>query len=118
MTYQPINGWTKDKIIARIQEVFGEDKTRCVDEDGECVYRGSGNGQADRCAVGAFIPDGHPSLGEWNNYQTSPSDMDGDLSWMPLEPRPLAHLQRVHDLAEDGPVGPVLVKWIEENVMD
>lgn len=33
--------------------------TRCVNEAGNCVLR---NGKDNRCAVGYWIPDGHPSL--------------------------------------------------------
>lgn len=123
MKHQCINGWTKERMIQRIQEVFGEDLGRCYYQ-ASCRYRlkVKSAGKADRCAVGAFIPDDWEHLDVVVETNEGPHTMLSDFgadncTWMPMGPNALEAFQKVHDSSR-GPVGPILIKWIQENVED
>lgn len=118
MKYSTINGWTKEKMKAQIRAK--NNGTRCYDsEQDSCVYE-MPNGN--HCAVGCFIPQGHEGMtiigGSDNllyNYQSL-------TLLMPLKPRALRELQKVHDSCQDGKyardVRDVLCEWIDANVVD
>lgn len=114
--YRPINGWTKEKMIERIQQKnLGR---RSINKGSTiCLYRAE-NGNA--CAVGSFIPD--------DLYRKEMDEVGGAYSLvkyfpelvphMPLDGEPLLAMQSVHDATEDGDdPRPRLVNWINENVV-
>lgn len=97
-----INGWTRETVIARINEKF---KGKSVfPEEGagpeSCAYR---NGEGLSCIAGCFISD--------EDYDTffkgdAPACYEGESVWdlhpnivgkFPLEQRDMARWQRVHD---------------------
>jgi len=108
--YQPINGYTKQSMIERIQK---GNTGRQAYQEGTCRYlTESGN----KCVIGCFIPDGH----EGQNFVGSVDKLIAkypDLAdSMPLFFYFLGHLQLIHDRCGGDP-RPKLVEWINENVI-
>lgn len=117
MRYEPINGWTKQGIIDRIN-VRNNGKQSLLDNREEsCAYRGAGG---NCCAVGCFIPD-----------ELYDPKMEGDRVFsilrtfpalegcMPLPPMAMSKLQEIHDLdfgTQDDP-RIALVDWVNRNVL-
>jgi hypothetical protein len=54
--YKLINGWTKEKVMEQVKKYNNNTKAK---NKIACVYLAP-NGN--RCAIGCFIPDGHPAL--------------------------------------------------------
>lgn len=110
--YDPINGWTKEMILARIEEEFTGYSYRCGHG---CAYRSeSGN----KCAVGVFIPD----EAYQNAFDTSLLNVTALLNnwpslapYMPLETSAMVYLQDVHDSNEEN-TKELLLSWVENNV--
>ncbi len=50
-------GWTKTKVMNRIKKYNNGKPAK--NKDGICLYKANGG---NRCAIGCFIPDGHPAL--------------------------------------------------------
>jgi hypothetical protein len=120
--YECINGWTKEKMIAAIQEGV-KGKPSFVRTRNTCAYRGD---DGNKCAVGCFIPD--------SEYLEDMDTKEGGVRpllarhpqlerFMPLRLEALAALQAVHDSKYDYIGGrhedprPALIDWIEANVM-
>lgn len=55
--YKFSNGWTKQKVMEQIRKY--NDGTPAVGNCGNCLYE---DNKGNRCAIGCFIPDGHPGL--------------------------------------------------------
>lgn len=56
--YNPVNGWTKVKMIEQIKLKNNGKKSK-NELDGRCMYK-TPNGN--HCAIGCFIPDSHRAL--------------------------------------------------------
>jgi hypothetical protein len=107
--YQPINGWTKETILAKIESDF-----TVKSKNGEyCQLRGL-NGA--KCAVGIFIPDDlyAPDMEEQVVYELF--DTAGLRELMPLNARAMVAFQRIHDEAEDANVKADLINWVQQKV--
>jgi hypothetical protein len=114
MKYLPINGWTKERILAQIN-----DNLTCKSVDfrtGSCVYRDElGN----KCVVGLFIPDSDITS-KMNNIGGVKSLLlffPTLLPFMPLQTSALEKLQQVHD-HQVTDVKEKLLKWVEQNVKE
>jgi hypothetical protein len=96
------NGWTKERVMEQIRKYNNGTRSE-VSEDGEinCLYKAP-NGN--RCAIGCFIPDDHPSL-EWEGGVLHLKRIYPELmKLMPFdEPMALLAFQRSHDNS-DGDV--------------
>jgi hypothetical protein len=53
--FKLINGWTKETVLAQVKK-YNNGTKAIREETGHCAYK---TAQGNRCAVGAFIPDGH-----------------------------------------------------------
>jgi len=118
MKFQTINGWTKEKMKVAIRA--GNNGKRAFDpQEHVCRYL---TPDGNRCAVGCFLPDGHPgqsyegtTIGLLNEYPELKKKM-------PLSPEALRRLQKVHDShisARDAlDMRDVLCEWIDKNVED
>jgi hypothetical protein len=115
--FEAINGYTKESIIQKIESDF---KGRAGDINGYgCEYLTK---EGRKCAVGLFIPDGHPG-------QECGSDVSGLLDKfpdltdsMPLPILALDRLQYLHDhrLKGDQTIDrqkSILIDWVEANVL-
>ena len=112
--YRAINGWSKETMKLAI--MVGNNGTVALNIWGKCTYLSpSGN----RCAVGCFIPTGHPG-------QKDPGSVVGILSCfpdlvnqMPLDQEGLLAMQGTHDgYRGDSDVRDMLCAWIDANVID
>lgn len=96
--FKLINGWTKETVMAQIRNKNNGTIARNGDS---CAYQAfDGN----RCAVGCFIPDGHPAFADRRDLSAQKLlECYPDLaSVMPFESLALRHFQYAHDrLIED-----------------
>ena len=114
--YEPINGWTRQEIIQKIDQYVPKDG--CFDGR-DCVYQlqqpHEGLPEA-RCAVGACLPDG-----EWLKELASADELVDQYpelaGQIPLEVEGLLHMQKVHDEAVGlDDVKSKLIEWVETHV--
>ncbi len=116
MRFKLANGWTKSKVLAQVKKY--NNGTRAAKPCGGCMYlMPDGN----RCAVGAFIPDGHAALAS----ESGVKDLL-DFFWDLRELMPfsdgvaLSAFQRSHDLCGSGgrPEGviPSVTSFLEHDV--
>lgn len=90
-----INGWTKETVMAQVKK-YNNGKQSLDDRSEGCVYLGiNGN----RCAVGCFIPDGHPALQSDKGSSEIISEYPELEKLMPFELGDLRKFQYVHDRA-------------------
>lgn len=115
MKYQPINGWTKARIIEAIQ-------TKMLDHPStygnSCEYLAE---DGNRCAVGVFIPDKHKGQTYFGFVHDLLQTFPDLKEVVPLDLAALQTLQTIHDMAADvdrSDRRPKLIAWIEENVED
>lgn len=131
--FQCINGWTKEKMIAKVLAEFkgkAEEVGHGPYSVSRCAYK---TVDGKKCAVGMFIPEGHDA----QSYIGTVGDLlechEGLEKHMPLsfertfyyeadkeKKSPLQMFQNVHDKlpAYESMEGQraILIKWIEENV--
>lgn len=113
MKFQTINGWTKEGMKSAIRA--GNNGRPAKQEKMCCYLTPDGN----KCPVGCFIPDGHPSQGEVTNALFLIHEFPDLASIMPLPVLGLRQMQEVHDSHTDArDVRDVLCEWIDENVED
>ena len=123
--FKPINGWTKERILEVIKARTHDGPSICTKEK-YCVYKAiDGN----KCAVGLFIPEGHPGQ-TYEGTVKSLVHLHPDLrDFMPLDIRSLHELQRVHDTESpyhesdfqrpfDGNAKSAMIDWVEKYVRD
>lgn len=113
--FKTINGFTKAKMINVIKNRIKDEP--CVDQTGSCAYE---DGKGNHCAVGAFIPDKHEAMSSTRTVLSMLDTYPILKEYMPLSTDGLVKLQLVHDAcvhSGEMPV-PLLIKWIEENVID
>jgi len=122
--FYPINGWTKARIIQTLQERMGAKKAK--DHNGRCAYLTS---EGTRCAVGAFIPDGHPGQSYQGMVCESSSFDDSEDTLLstypdlqlivPLKDEALYTLQGMHDDVRDSAdARPACIEWVQMNVAE
>lgn len=122
--YAPINSWTKQQIIDKINSDFKGRSYRPTNKrdlncaEDVCLYRGD-NGR--KCIVGVFIPDR-----EYSNSMESSGGVKGLLdeyplltNMMPLSIEVLSVLQSMHDSSRDisdEELKNNLISWVERHV--
>jgi len=109
--YECINGYTKESMINKIYE--GNNGERAHDGTACCYLTQNGN----KCAVGCFIPDGHRGQsfrGDVLKLLRGCPDLE---EFMPLNQYGLLSLQGVHDITSIADPRPLLIEWINENVI-
>ena len=124
--FPAINGWTKEKMKARINEGMLDHKSKKPYRNGSsyfCAYRGA-DGNA--CAAGVFIPDG--DYEEWMDDQDTKGGTGIDsilktkpflANSLPIELHGMKNLQECHDQTEDNSdPRSKLCLWIDLNVDD
>jgi hypothetical protein len=121
--YQPLNGWTRQRIIEQIYaKNNGTRAARVVSDstDGSsvCYYR-TPDGNA--CAVGCFVPDDHLGCRFQGGVTALLRKYEDLRTLMPLDVNALHQLQELHDQHRDHLDGDVRVKleyWILTNVAE
>ena len=117
--YQPINGWTKQKILDVIRARPFED--RAMDNDGNCVYLAP---DGNKCAVGLFIPDGHDGLTYKGSIYELLKACPDLYTYMPLNVGGMDTLQLTHDGDNEVYEGSrftckaAMIDWVEKHVED
>jgi len=118
--YKPINGYTKEKIIEVINRDFKGKSFKNSDKSDsgiECLYL-SENGK--KCAVGLFIPDGHPAQESTFNASDILFMYKDLINLMPLDIG-IASFQTCHDFLDEklsiDEQKQVLIKWVKENIV-
>lgn len=90
--YRLKTGWTKEKALAVLFK--GNDGSKAADCYGDCLYLSeTGN----KCAVGCFIPDGHPAQSLRGGFTALRDQYPELLGIMPLDDEGMLTLQRAHD---------------------
>lgn len=115
--FKTINGFTKAKMIEAVN-------TKMMDHKSFGYHKGAGASgclylaqDGNRCAVGIFIPTGHPAQDSGDVRIMLPKFMDL-LDVMPLKLEGLREMQRVHDQHESGDPRSAIIKWINEKVQE
>jgi hypothetical protein len=117
-----INGFTKQSVKDAILRYVPGDG--CIIQETEtCVYQAfDEDGYEMRCAVGAFIPDGHKALPKMCSATELIYDHPDLKEHMPLDVYDLLKMQQVHDTASVSSavvsVVDELFEWIDENIED
>jgi len=116
--FNPINGWTKAKIIKHIEKNFkGKSvkkyETTFSKNNEVCLYRGP---EGKKCAVGMFIDDEDysPDMEETNaskNIEKFSLEKD-----MPIPTEWINEFQQVHDRSRACNTKKQLISWIKKNV--
>lgn len=122
MKYKTMNGWTKERMIKQIMERNNGTRAVVNDEEGPpvCLYETE---DGNHCAVGCFIPSGHPAM-EFKDSVCFLLEAHQDLkSVLPLDLSGLKQFQQAHDLHDVRVMygcdpRPDLIRWINENVED
>lgn len=115
-----INGWTKERMLEVVRARRFDDRSMNHSRTA-CVYL---NDEGNKCAIGLFIPDGHPGQ-QLNDCATVLFRQFPDLKHlMPLPVRYMDTLQRVHDsvglpnFIPGGNAKSTMIDWIVDNVED
>lgn len=103
--YKLANGWTKESVMAQVKKYNNNNRaTRYVEGRNKpmCSYK---DDNGNRCAVGCFIPDGHPALNSPANASCLMTEFPELQKLMPFDnPDALIEFQRAHDNAIAGDV--------------
>lgn len=116
--YRPINGWTKEKIKEAL--VKGNNGYKAFDvQRGSCVYLAP---DGNKCAVGCFIPDGHPAQKYPGGVKSLVYEFPDLCRKLPLHPSSLHLLQNIHDngIPKLGGknIREMMLEWVDLNVSD
>lgn len=108
----PINGWTKETILKVIKNRKFEGRALI---EGCCCYLDE---QGNKCAVGLFIPDGHPAAKEHQMLARSLLNKYKDLeNIMPISIDYINLFQRSHDQPDKkNSAKEKMIQWVEENI--
>ena len=97
--YKLANGWTKESVMEQFKKYNNGNMARDY-KRGICVYQ---TDDGNRCAIGAFIPDGHEGLqfeGPVNQLLMRYSDLKSYIPFDDLDA--LEVFQQVHDGSFSG----------------
>lgn len=114
--YTAINGWTVARMKAAIRA--GNNGQPAVEgRGGQCMYL---TARGNRCAVGCFVPDGHPGQKMSGWVRTLLGAYPDLRGLMPLPDDAMHTLQETHDYhyKGSGDVRDALDAWIDANVVD
>lgn len=122
MRYKTMNGWTKAGMMQAIRDKMLDHPSKAPDGQ-TCAYRAA---DGNRCAVGVFLPDGHPAESSIVNIDQVYTDYIDLRTVLPLALGGLCAMQIVHDYTgdmdtprpDDSDPRPDVLRWIEENVED
>lgn len=114
-----INGWTKEKMKEQIRKKNnGKQAMRSLENGGTaCVYE---TPDGNHCAVGCFIPEGHPGMRCTDSSNVLLAEHPDLLSVMPLDGDNLRAFQRQHDgvCPTNEIIHHRLFQWIDNNIKD
>ena len=115
-----INGHTKQSVKDAILR-YVPDSGCMIQETGTCMYQLFDDyGCEARCAVGAFIPDGHKALEAIGTAMDLLTEHPTLSEYMPLRGEDLLRMQMKHDNAASSSavvsVVDELFEWIDENI--
>lgn len=115
MSYNLINGWTKQELMSKIKLEF-KGKSLAHETPRTCLYRGP---EGKKCAVGLFIPDELYSQAFENRSYFSLTNKNPELrKFMPMDEESMNALQFVHDTSKIETTKEKILKWIDTNVFD
>ena len=122
MKIKLINGYTKQSVKDAILRYVPEGGC-IIEETQTCVYQAfDEDGCESRCAVGAFIPDGHEALQAIGSASELLYEHPSLKEHMPMERHDLMSMQTKHDNASTASyvvsVVDELFDWIDENIED
>ena len=122
MKIKLINGYTKQSVKDRIMRYVPEGGC-IIEETQTCVYQAFDEDDCEmRCAVGAFMPDGHEALQAIGSASEIMYEHPSLKEHMPMERHDLMTMQQHHDNASTNPSVPnvayELLAWIDENFED
>jgi hypothetical protein len=119
MTFKPINGWTKEEMLDTIKARKFEET---AEEGHSCRYL---TNDGNKCAVGLFIPNGHPAQHEIMMVGELLKHYEDLRGIMPLEEMPMEMFQLSHDEERDsaiyfkpfnGNAKAAMIDWVEKYV--
>jgi len=115
-----INGHTKQSVKDAILRYVPREG--CIIDE-TCFYQAFDEDRCEaRCAVGAFIPDGHKALKAIGSAMELLYDHPDLKEHMPLQSEDLLRMQMKHDNAATSSavvnVVDELFEWIDENIED
>lgn len=121
--FNTANGYTKQKIIDKINSDFKGKAVRAIDADEKsiCAYL---THDGKKCAVGLFIPDGHDAQSHEGGYQDLMKNHSETLqTLMSMEDTGMTAFQSFHDVqlknSETVETQKArLIEWILKNVVD
>lgn len=109
-----INGWTKESVMAQVKKYNNGTKATSDINPEICVYQ---NKSGNRCAIGCFIPDGHPALGSKKPANMLIFDYPNLKYYMPFDTEDgLRKFQKAHDRAYAGKVYTSIERFLNEEV--
>ena len=114
--YKLKNGFKKWEVISLLEQ-FNKGERSFNEFEKMCVYE-TANGN--HCAVGCFIPDGHPGMKTLGAVRRL-LDLHPDLKeCMPLDTVGMTALQRVHDTSHKYvlDVKTRMTNWVKANVKE
>jgi hypothetical protein len=113
---RPINGWTKEGMIAHINKEFKGKSVGVIRRheymNDSCMYRGP-NGT--KCAVGMFIPDDKYSH-DMETFSPEAEPVKAISNLFPLTLEEMRQMQYIHDVSEPENTLSDIIGWIESNV--
>lgn len=92
MKFKLNKGWTKKRMLETL--LSRNNGTAAVNDTGTCVYEAK---DKNHCAVGCFIPEGHPAMATVATVKTLLWDYPELQDAMPLDAEGLSKLQQIHD---------------------
>ena len=112
--YKLQNGFKKWEMISLIEQ-FNNGKKSFSERSSLCVYE---TADGNHCAVGCFIPDGHPGLKSLETVQDLLFKNPDLLPCMPLGIAGMMALQKVHDTYRRSKIDvrTKMINWVNNNV--
>ena len=122
MKIKLINGFTKQSVKDAILRYVPQEGC-IIEETQTCVYQAFDEDDCEmRCAVGAFMPDGHDALQAIGSASEIMYEHPSLKEHMPMERHDLMEMQTKHDNAASSNVYVNVVdelfEWIDENFED
>lgn len=115
--YKLANGWTKKKVMAQVKKHNNGTRSRSKDSArafAQCVYL---NAEGNRCAIGCFLPAGHPGLLHKESVVLLLRDFPDLGALMPFkEITQLRDFQQAHDCAKNNNVYECIQDFLDRKV--
>lgn len=109
--YKCINGWTKKKMLTRLEKRKFTQKSLQEHSDFQSAYL---TPEGNRCGIGMFIPIDHLRIHFTGYMRRLLKEYPTLKSKMPLRLKGLSKLQSIHDEADsDVDVKAEMIKWVK-----